>query len=149
MRPTVTASTPSSVSRPRATETMSRWRAVSSGSCATLEALGRAEPVADGAVERDVNAPGEACDEPAAAEDTGGAEHDEHGRADEPVHRVVDGDRARVELARREALAGAEQQREVWRNDSCEGDADVTVLCDLDGAGGEQHGEAGGIGEAS
>src|SRR4051794_28092297 len=109
-RPSVSASTPSDVSRPRAVATTSCWRAVSClsrSALATLEALRRAQAVPDGAVERDMDAPGEPGHERGGAGDQ--ADRHQDGGSVEAVDRVVDGNGARVELPLGEPPAGAEE----------------------------------------
>src|SRR4051794_12789154 len=132
------AAGPSASSSSSAASTISAarpWRA-----SATQEPLARAERVADGAVEADVEAPGERGYEPAGAERRDEYDRRQHRRADETVQRVVERHGAGVQLAPLEAPAGAGQQGQV----GCDGEhgelppAGAGVVCD--GDGGEQQG---------
>src|SRR5262245_18375200 len=103
-----TASPPSSSSSARAASTSSCARGLRA-----LEAIAGAEPVADGAVDGDVERPGERADEVAAGEHAERRERAERDRAGETVERVVERDGARVELPALEPAAGAGEQRDV------------------------------------
>src|SRR4051794_26659413 len=99
------ASAPSSSRIARAAATISRARGVRSAD--TLEAVARAQPVADRAVERDVERPGQPGDDVRRADQPAGGGEQQRARAPKPVDEVVERHRARVELPPGEARAGA------------------------------------------
>src|SRR3954470_7268329 len=102
---------PSRSSSSRATATISRARGVSVSGA--LEAIAGAQTVAAGPVDGDVQTPGEGAGEPGGRERADGGGGAEGQRPPDPVYRVVGRHGPRVQLAGREAGAGAEEQREV------------------------------------
>src|ERR1700712_727802 len=110
IRRIVRPSRPSASRISRAAETISRARALS-GSGAQV-AIARAHPVADGAVECHVEAPGQRADEPGAGQ--GERRDGEQRGAPEGVRGVVDRNGAGMEPALLESAADAEQECEVW-----------------------------------
>src|SRR5262249_31655132 len=110
------ASAPSASSSARAASTISRARGASASG--TLEALARAQAVADGAIQGDMAAPGQRTDQEAGADQAEQRRSGEQGGAGQPVQGVVQRHGARVELAALEAPAGAGEQRDV----GCDGE---------------------------